>query len=318
MAGAATVSPRAEALTLPMPSSRTILGHHGVQLSHQSGRRRGIRPFAKAFLCVWLDTGMDRQRLLTAFDQQVRRHPEPEPPDGHVEHDDSVIRSISVGDGWTGVVWSDLDNVKADAVIAAQISRFAKLTRPWEWKHYSYDQPSNLPDRLLAAGFTPEPAETLLVAEIAHLTLDVPPPAGVGLRRVVNEQDVEALVLVHDEVFGGDNSFVGRRLLAGLARQPSTAAAVVAVAGQIPIAAGRVEFHPGTDFASLWGGGTVPAWRGRGAFRSLVAQRASLASARGFRYLLVDASADSRPILERLGFVELATTTPFMHPGGAG
>jgi hypothetical protein len=27
---------------------------------------------------------------------------------------------------------------------------------------------------------------------------------------------------------------------------------------------------------------------------------------------------DSRPILQRLGFVELATTTPFTHPGGAG
>jgi len=127
------------------------------------------------------------------------------------------------------VIWSDLDEVKANAVIAAQISRFAELTRPWEWKHYSYDQPFDLSDRLLAAGFTPEPAEALLVAEIAHLTLDVPPPSGVELLGVVDRQDVEALVLVHDEVFGGDNSFVGRSLLAGLARQPSTAAAVVAV-----------------------------------------------------------------------------------------
>jgi ribosomal protein S18 acetylase RimI-like enzyme len=278
----------------------------------------GQPSLTKAFGCVWLDTGMDRERLLAAFDQQVRRHPQPELPGGHVEQDDSVIRSISVGDGWTGVTWSDLDEANANAVIAAQVSRFAELARSWEWKHYSYDQPSDLCDRLLAAGFTPEPAEALLVAEIPHLTLDAPPPPGVELRRVANEQDVEALVLVHDEVFGGDNSFVGRTLLAGLASQPSTAAAVVAVAGQIPIAAGRVEFHPGTDFASLWGGGTLPAWRGRGAFRSLVAERAILASARGFRYLLVDASPDSRPILERLGFVELATTTPFMHPGGAG
>jgi hypothetical protein len=52
-------------------------------------------------------------------------------------------------------------------------------------------------------------------------------------------------------------------------------------------------------------------------FRSLVAHRANLASARGFRYLQVDASPDSRPILKRLGFVELATTTPFVHPGAA-
>ena len=266
----------------------------------------------------WLTTRMDRQAVLADFDEQIRRHPEPDTPDGYVEHDGTVIRTMSVGDGWTGVTWCDLDQVSADAVIAAQIRRFAELSRPWEWKHYSYDQTADLPDRLLAAGFTPEPAETLLVAEIADLTLDVPPPEGVELLAVVDQQGVEALVLVHDEVFGGDHSAVGRTLLAGLTRQPSTAAAVVSLAGQIPIAAARVEFHPGSDFASLWGGATLPAWRGRGVFRSLVAHRATLASARGFRYLQVDATPDSRPILRRLGFVELATTTPFTHPGGAG
>jgi hypothetical protein len=36
------------------------------------------------------------------------------------------------------------------------------------------------------------------------------------------------------------------------------------------------------------------------------------AAARGYRYLQVDASDDSRPILERLGFVALATTTPYL------
>ncbi len=123
---------------------------------------------------------------------------------------------------------------------------------------------------------------------------------------------------VLDEVFGEDHSGLGRALLADLGRRPATAVAVVAWAGEIPVSTGRVEFHAGTEFASLWGDGTVPAWRGRGVFRSLVAHRAALASAAGFRYLQVDASADSRPIFQRLGFVELATTTPFMHPGGAG
>jgi GNAT superfamily N-acetyltransferase len=261
---------------------------------------------------------MDRHAVLTAFDEQIRRHPESDAPDGHVEHDEGVIRCISGGEGWTGVIWSDLDPINADAVIAAQISRFAELSRPWEWKHYSHDQPPDLRDRLVAAGFSREPAETLLVAEIADLTLDVPPPLGMELRAVVDEQGVEALVSVHDEVFGGGHAGLGKTLLAGLARRPATAAAVVALAGRTPIASGRVEFHLGTDFASLWGGGTLPAWRGRGVFRSLVARRAALASARGFRYLQVDASPDSRPILQRLGFVELATTTPFTHPGGAG
>ncbi|MDQ6636445.1 MAG: GNAT family N-acetyltransferase [Candidatus Dormibacteraeota bacterium] len=259
---------------------------------------------------------MDGQAVLAAFDQQIRRQPKPDAPDGYVEQEARVSRSISRGEGWTGVTWCDLDDANADSVIAAEISRFADLSRAWEWKHYSYDQPRDLPDRLIAAGFRPQPVEALLVAEMAELPLDAPPPPSVELRAVVDRQGADALVRVHDEVFGGDHAPVGRSLLVRIARKPDTAAAVVAWAGQTPIAAGRVDFHPGTDFASLWGGGTLPAWRRRGVFRSLVAYRAGLASARGFRYLQVDATPYSRPILQRLGFVQLATTTPFIHPGG--
>ena len=135
------------------------------------------------------------------------------------------------------------------------------------------------------------------------------------LRAVTDREGVAALVAVLDEVFGEDHSVLGKALLTALAHRRQTVAAVVAFAAETPVAAGRVEFRPGTDFAGLWGGATVPAWRGRGVFRSLVAHRAALASTRGFRYLQVDASADSRPILRRLGFVELGTTTPFTHPG---
>jgi hypothetical protein len=63
------------------------------------------------------------------------------------------------------VTWSDLDPATADAVIAGQVSRFAQLARPWEWKHYSYDRPPDLPERLLAAGMTREPAEARLRAK---------------------------------------------------------------------------------------------------------------------------------------------------------
>ena len=39
---------------------------------------------------------------------------------------------------------------------------------------------------------------------------------------------------------------------------------------------------------------------------------ATIARERGIRYLQVDASDDSRPILERLGFLALTTTTPYV------
>jgi hypothetical protein len=257
---------------------------------------------------------MDAQAVLAAYDEQVRRHPVPDMDDGRVERDRGVVRCISGAVGWNGVTWSELEAADVDAVIAAQVDRFAGLGQSWEWKHYSYDRPAELPERLLAAGFTAEPAETLLVAEIADLALDVSPPAGVRLRAVREADDVAAVVSVLDAVFDEDHAALGRVLLDALGRRPCPLAVVLAVAGDTPVAAGRVEFHAGTDFASLWGGATLAAWRGRGVFRSLVAHRAGLAAERGFRYLQVDALPASRPILERLGFVALAVTTPYMAP----
>jgi GNAT superfamily N-acetyltransferase len=258
---------------------------------------------------------MDIPAALTAFTQQLRRNPTPDTDDAHIERDDIVVRAMSATDGWTGVTFAELNDDNADDVIAAQIRRFAVQGRPWEWKHYSYDAPVDLPQRLLTAGFTPQPPETLLVADLTTLDLDTPPPSGITVRPVSDEATVNDLVSVHEQAFGGDHSATGRVLLAALHRQPSTNAAAVAYAQDTPISSGRLEFYPGSDFAALWGGGTVPAWRGRGVFRALVSYRAALARAAGYRYLQVDATDDSCPILKRLGFHELAITTPYIHAG---
>jgi GNAT superfamily N-acetyltransferase len=255
---------------------------------------------------------VDRTAVLAKFTDQMRRNPAPE-RGARVERGERITRIISDGDGWSGVLWADLAGTDADAVIKAEISRFAEAGRSWEWKYYSYDQPADLPGRLRAAGFAAEAAETLLVAEIADLSVDTSPPAGVRLVPVVDASGADAVVRVHNEVFGGDHKAVGAAIMAALESRPRPAEAVVAVAGDTAISAGRVEFPEGSDFASLWGGGTLPGWRGRGVFRSLVAYRARLARERGYRYLQVDASDDSRPILARLGFTELARTTPFLH-----
>lgn len=252
-----------------------------------------------------------------AFDEQVRRHPEPVTPSEQVEREDRVVRFISEGDGWNGVTWCDLDEASADGVVASQIERFAELARPWEWKHCSWDQPADLPDRLLAAGFTPEPPEAMLVGETADLPHTTPPPSGVAIVPVVDEQGVSSFVSVNDEVFGDANGWIGKMLLADLGRQRTTTAALLAVADRTPVAALRLEFASETDFAVLFSACTLPAWRGRGLFRSLLAHGVFLAADRGFHYLQADAFPDSQPILKRLGCVELGTTTPFVHPGRA-
>ena len=67
----------------------------------------------------------------------------------------------------------------------------------------------------------------------------------------------------------------------------------------------------------MFGGITLPEFRGRGLYRATVAKRAELARERGYRWLYSDALPTSRPILERVGFVPITTTEPFMLPSAA-
>ncbi len=83
------------------------------------------------------------------------------------------------------------------------------------------------------------------------------------------------------------------------------------------MASGGLQLPRGRAFAGLYSGGTVPDYRGRGAYRALVAARAAEALRRGYRYLTVDARETSRPILQRLGFQALATIRGWTLPGAA-
>lgn len=256
---------------------------------------------------------LDHAAVLALYDRVMREGVRPDGPDARVEHTGQVVRHVASAQGWNGIIWSALDAAGADAAIAEQIAYFTGLGRAFEWKLYAHDLPADLGRRLLAAGFTPEPEETLVVAETASLSLDAEPPAGVRLLPVTDAAGVDLMVEAHEQAFGTDGTRLRHQLLARLAADPDSLVAVVAVAGDEPVSSARMELVPGTPFAGLWGGGTVEAWRGRGVYRALVAHRARVAVGLGYRYLQVDASADSRPILERLGFTPLSTTTPYVY-----
>ena len=157
-------------------------------------------------IAIWLGDAQHRSapELLAAYDEQVRRRPVPDGPDDVVEHDGGVVRCVSAT-GWSGVTYSDLAGRDADAAIAAQLARMAGT---WEWKHYSYDAPPDLPERLLAAGFEAEEPETLMVAELDRLDLPAPAPPGIEVR-AVGADGIADLVAVHDAVFGGDHVDLG-------------------------------------------------------------------------------------------------------------
>ncbi len=254
------------------------------------------------------------------YDREVRRDAPPDAAAARVERVGAVVRQTVAGTGWNGVLWSDLDEATADAEIAAQVAHYERQgAADFEWKLYGHDRPADLGERLRAAGFVPEPAETVLVGRVDELAaLPVEPPEGITLRAVTDEAGVDLMMDVHAKAFGTHRPRI-RHLMLGLLRdEPETIAAVVAMAGDTPVSAARMEMRPGCSFAGLWGGGTLPEWRGRGIYRLLVAHRARIAAERGIRYLNVDASEDSRPILERLGFAVLGTTVPYVWEANGG
>ncbi|HKN63889.1 MAG TPA: GNAT family N-acetyltransferase [Gaiellaceae bacterium] len=216
------------------------------------------------------------ESLLQLFDEQVRK---PNQPDG-----------FFVGDGWSAVL-----RPPADGDVEPLIARMRELPGHVEWKYYSHDGPE-LREALLAAGLEPEDEETVLVAEADSIP---PPPDEVELRLAT-----DAFVELAARVFGRSH---GSSL-------PEVSVAVVAVIDDRPVSGGRIDFEDGVEFAGLFGGITLPEYRGRGLYRAVVARRAELARDRGYRWLYSDSLPTSRPILERLGFVALTTTTPFVLP----
>jgi GNAT superfamily N-acetyltransferase len=259
----------------------------------------------------------DASELLAAYDAEVRTHvPDPLPDGVSVERDGPVLRLVGpAGRGF--VLYRDLGGLEGaglDELIARQVRAFAERGERFEWKLHGHDLPADLPERLLAAGFVPEDAETVVIAPVAGIAGEARPPEGVSLRQVAARADLERIAALEQAAWGDEDQHT--RLVdmldSELAADPDALAIVVAEAGATVVCAAWIRFERGTAFATLWGGATLPEWRRRGIYRATVAHRAALAAARGFRYLETDASDDSRPILERLGFTAVTTTTPYV------
>jgi GNAT superfamily N-acetyltransferase len=253
------------------------------------------------------------EALRAAFDAQARAEPPAPPPGVWHEADGPLLRVVGQERGFisaphdTGARGAGLD-----LLITRQRDYFAARGEPVEWKTYDYDEPADLPDRLRAAGFVPEPTETVVVAPAAAIAAEPVLPDGVVLRQVTANADMRRIGAMESVVWETARDWTGDHLIRQVAAAPDDYLVLAAEAGGQVVATGWIEFRPGSQFAGLWGGATLREWRGRGIYRALVARRAQLAAAREVPYLQVDASSNSAPILRRLGFQPIATTTPYV------
>ena len=240
--------------------------------------------------------------VLARYDAQIRADP---PPAAGVSHErtGALVRTTGL---WNIVQSIGLAEPDAATAVAAQAA-FARETRTaLEWKLFDHDGPASLRPLLRAEGFVADESETFMVYDLGRSGFEDRAPDGVEIRRVVDPLGVDDYISVNRAAF--DNGTWDAATYIRSLGDPGIAL-FVAYAHGVPAAAGRLQTPAGRGFASIWGGGTVPAYRRRGIYRAMVGERAREARRRGYEYLTVDARETSRPILERIGFVALDGVT---------
>ena len=250
---------------------------------------------------------MDKPDLLALYDRQMRM--ELRLPDLIYENTGSIIRDYSQDEGGY-IDYAALDQSTADREIDAQVAFFQSLGLPFTWKVFDHDRPADLRQRLQARGFEIDQTDSLMVLDVHNApeyywSMDLPDI----VTRVTDAAGVEQIVRMEEEVWQAARDGLRKRLLRLLEGSPHQISLfTVPVEGRVVSAAWTVYYHP-TQFASLLGGSTLAAYRNRGYYTALLVTRAREARERGSRFLVVDASTMSAPILEKHGFQRLDFST---------
>ncbi len=199
--------------------------------------------------------------------------------------------------------WVRADTRPANTEAVLQ-SRGAVLTETVQV--LAYDLTGGIPDLGLPGG--------LAAPAFAGLPLTTPPDLAIspatlaGLRAdlVADEPSLRASYLVNAEVWREHRDRTAAAVAAELAEIQAELAAwsgfrIVVYADGEPAATGGCGLHG--EVARLWGAGARAAFRGRGAYRVLLAARIALAREHGATLALVKGRVEtSGPILRRAGF----------------
>ncbi len=218
-----------------------------------------------------------------------------------------TLEGVGVGGGF--ISWSRLTAENVDTEIDAQVAYFRALKSDFEWKVYSHDTPPDLQKHLQMRGFTCDEPEALMVAELTDLPEDYWTMDVSRVERVTTPQGIDDLVAMENEVWGKDFTGLGKGMKFDLEHHPDVLSVFVVRDGKRVVSAAWTHYLPPTSFASFWGGSTLKEYRRQGFYTALLAARAREARERGCRFFNVDASPESRPILEKHGFRCLGFST---------
>jgi GNAT superfamily N-acetyltransferase len=249
--------------------------------------------------------------LLALYDRTMREHAHPA---GLArEASEFTARYTTESGSLRYILWHRFDEALAPSVVSDELHAVRGRAASIMWKVYAHDEPSvALVPRLLTSGFERENEHTnslmMIAVDDVLARLPAEPPSHLEVRQLVTAQSLDAYQLIWDAVWpeSPNERYVNDyRTLA--ARCDPGVQFFAGFDGTEPVTSGYM-FHPtGDPIVLLCGGATKQEWRGRGVYKAMIAARAKAAKVRGARYLSVEASPESKPILSRLGFIELST-----------
>lgn len=256
---------------------------------------------------------IDAQTLLRTYDQQLRTDAESQNALSVTHLGPLLLVTFDGGQGF--VTYAHPDDAEATQILhlvprALDYYRQNLTVTQVEWKTRDHDGILGLHQVLVENGFQPDDSESIMIGEAKMLDVNVQLPVGVTLRCVTDEADVRRMTAMESLVFGRPLDDMADALLRRLACKDGMQLWVAEAEGQI-VSAGRLEPVAGTNFAGIWGGSTLEAWRSRGIYRALTATRSRSALELGKTLIYSDSTEYSRPILQRSGLIKVSTTTPY-------
>jgi GNAT superfamily N-acetyltransferase len=256
---------------------------------------------------------MDRPALLDLFDREQRiqsQYPDMRKDVLPDVADPRIVRFVRPAPGRSFVLYSDLSAVDADAAIEEQIDYFTTHDLPFSWAAFDHDTPTDLVDRLVARGFEADDREAVMMLDLGDAPAPLLQPVAADVRPITQRDELADVIRVVEHVWGSDFNWITERMGSHL-EIPGYLNIYAAYADDEPACVGWIYFPPESQFANLRGGSTLPAYRRRGLYTAILAVRVQEALQRGRRYLVIDTSPMSRPIVAHQGFQLLAYAQDF-------
>jgi hypothetical protein len=225
-----------------------------------------------------------------------------------------LVRFASEDNYGSFISYYDLSSENLESVIEAEIEYFSERGQTFEWKTYDADQPPDIGDALVAHGFIRGEAESFMALDLE--LIEQPLPDNGLCVEVTDINGIRDAIAVQEQVWGEDRSGQFAHLLSGLQSTPEDLTIYVVYEDGIPVSSARIVYNGDSPFAGIWGGSTVAEYRDKGYYSALLHKRINDAKLRGKRYLIIDASEMSRPIVARHGFQFIANTVPYTFQSG--